>query len=293
MMRTAVASIAESLHAAEQRLAAAGVDDAHLEAELLLAHALGVSRTSLLSRLSELLTRQEADAFDALVARRLKREPLAYIVGEREFYGLRIACDATALIPRPETELLVELALREARTRTHARIADIGTGTGCIAVAIAVHAADAAVTAIERSRSALALARRNVDAHLRAGRVDLREGNLLEGAGEFDVIVANLPYVSRAAYAALQPEVLREPRDALVGGESGTDVIEALIAQAPAHLAPGGVLAVEMDPAQRDELTQVARAAFRGARIETLGDLAGHDRVLVVRQGGDELHGVA
>ena len=215
--------IAGLIHDAAARLDAARIGDARLEAEVLLAHVLGIDRAHLLARMDDAVD-DDADArFHVLLTRRLGHEPLAYIVGQREFYGIDIACGPGALIPRPETEMLVEIALDEARRRgSGLRIVDVGTGSGAIAVAISANAAGARVTAIDASDAALALARRNVARAAVAKRVDLRVGDLLDGEGVFDVIVANLPYVSAADWEALAPEIREhEPRAALVGGARG------------------------------------------------------------------------
>ena len=280
--------IAELIHEAASRLEAASIDDARLEAEVLLAHVLGCDRAHLLARLGDAVADDAVARFEALLTRRLAHEPLAYIVGHREFYGIEIECLPGALIPRPETEMLVALALDEVRRRGDAlRVVDVGTGTGAIAVAIATSAPGVRITAIDASADALAVARRNVERAGLAGRIELCAGDLLEGRGAFDVIVANLPYVSAAEWKSLAPEIREhEPRGALVGGDGGTEAIERLLRQAPPHLAPGGLLAAEMGATQGARLLAVARACFPDADVCVIKDLAGLDRVLVVRAGG-------
>jgi release factor glutamine methyltransferase len=276
-------TVGEALHEAASRLAKIS-DDPRLEADVLMAHAMRIDRAHLLARLHDPLDAAMPRDFEALLARRLAREPLAYIVGVREFYGIEIACGPGALIPRPESELLVDVALDAVRERGARRIADVGTGAGAIAVAIAVHARDVRVTAIEWSALALSVARRNVEAHGVAERVELREGDLVEGTGEFDVIVANLPYVSEAEWEGLAPEIREhEPREALVGGARGTEVIERLIAMAPAHIVAGGVAAVEIGDTQGEAVVAAVRGAFREGECSVMKDLAGLDRVVVVR----------
>ena len=278
-------SIAEALAGTAQRFAGAGIDDAHLEAEVLLAHSLGIDRTRLLARLRDSLQDVDAEAYERLVARRLRHEPLAYITGRREFFGLEILCGPDALIPRPESELLVEIALEVMGARGAAlRILDVGTGTGAIAVAIAVHAPACHVTAVDASTGALGLARRNAALHGVDSRVAFEVGDLMEGLGEFDVIVANLPYVSAGEWGSLAPEIrLWEPRTALVGGERGTEVIERLVEEAPSHLAVGGILAAEIGDTQAAAISACARQRFPEAAIHVRTDLAGLDRALVVR----------
>lgn len=279
--------IGELLHDAVSGLRAASGDDARLEADVLLAHVLRTDRAHLLARLDDAVGDDARATFDALLARRVAHEPLAYIVGHREFYGIEFLCGPGVLIPRPETEMLVEMALDEVRGRIAMRIGDVGTGSGAIAVAIAADAPAVRVTAIDASQAALAMARRNVE---RAGvetRVDLRAGDLLGGQGVFDVIVANLPYVSATEWGLLQPEIREyEPREALVAGPAGTEAIARLLEAAPAHLAPGAILAVEMGATQGPYLLAVARQCFREGQACVKKDLAGLDRVLVVRMGG-------
>ncbi|MCH8073927.1 MAG: peptide chain release factor N(5)-glutamine methyltransferase, partial [Proteobacteria bacterium] len=219
------------------------VDDARLEAELLLRHALGVCREQLFVRLQEPMPAGIVEHYDALLTRRLAREPSAYITGHREFYGLDFACSPDALIPRPETELLVETAIawtrrraeRNARTATTLDplplLADIGTGCGAIAVALAVHLPGARIVASDTSSPALRLARQNAETHGVADRIDLIQMSLLSGLrGRFDLIVANLPYIPSRTYSKLPPEIREhEPPSALRAGRRGTALIEALL----------------------------------------------------------------
>jgi release factor glutamine methyltransferase len=186
--------------------------------------------------------------------------------------------------------MLVEIALAEVRARGNRHIADVGTGTGAIAIAVALNARAVQVDAIDSSEAALAIARRNVEAHGIGERVKLRGGDLLAGAGRYGVVVANLPYVPDARWAELAPELRDyEPREALTVGPRGTEVIERLLAQAPAHLADGGLLALEIDETQARHLLCVATAAFGGdARVQVHRDLAGRDRVLTVRARGED-----
>jgi len=285
------ATFAHALRDAEARLRAAGIDDdARLEAEVLLCHALGVSREQLFARLREPIA-DRRDAFEALLRRRLAREPTAYIVGHKEFYGLDLACTPDALIPRPETELLVDeaigwLSAEKPGTRNKEQgrlVADVGAGSG--AIAVAVRAPKIRVVAVDLSRPALALAHHNAGAHGVAGRVTLLQGDLLSALrGPFDLIAANLPYVPTHLYERLPPEIREhEPEAALHAGRLGTSLIEALLQQAPELLRPGGLLLAEHAWNQGRRLREAARAAFPDAAIETKRDLAGHERLLVVR----------
>ena len=278
-------TIAEALAATARRLETAGIDDAHLEAEVLLAHTLGIDRAHLLARLSDPLEDAAGGAFEALVARRLHHEPLAYVTGVREFFGLEFSCGPEALIPRQETERGGEGARAEiARRRPGGGVVDVGRGGGAIAVAIAVNAPGTPVTAVDASTGALALARRNAERHGVAQQIALCRGDLLEGLGAFEVIVANLPYVSARDWDGLAPELrLWEPRDALVGGERGTEIVERLLDRAHGHLAMGGMLAAEIGDTQGAALQAYAHARFPEAEIHVRTDLAGHDRALVVR----------
>jgi len=278
-------TVAEAIARAAERLSAAGIDDAHLEAEVLLAHAMRIDRTHLLAHLHDPLVPATIESFEDLLSRRLVHEPLAYITGHREFYGLDMICEPGALIPRPETELLVEIALEEIQRRRPAiRIVDVGTGTGVIAVSIAASAPEVRVLAVDASEQALALAGRNASRLGVADRVELRRSDLLDGLGEFDVVLANLPYVREDDWQWIEPEIQQwEPREALVGGVRGTEVIERLLGQAPGHLAAGGLLAAEIGDAQGSTLAGSARTHFPEAEIRVRTDLAGLDRVLVVR----------
>lgn len=282
-------TIGACLHRATAALHAISGTDARIEAELLLAHALRIDRAHLIARLGDELSATASATFETLLARRVAREPLAYIVGHREFYGIEIVCSPAALIPRPETEMLVEIALDEARRRPGAvAVADIGTGAGAIAIAVAIHAPNASVTAVDIADDALALARRNIERHCLTGRVSLHRGDLLDGLGPFDVIVANLPYVSEADWRDLPSELRdHEPRGALVGGETGLDVIERFLRAAPAHLTRGGVLAAEIGDAHGAAALTLGLAAFPDAAVSIRKDLGGLDRLLLVRTEND------
>lgn len=276
------------LREAAHKIGERGIEDAQLEAEVMLAEALRIDRTNLLARLRDDVPADALGRFAAMVVRRLQREPLAYILGRREFYGIEIECALGALIPRPETELLVDLALDEiARRGVRACVADVGTGSGAIAVAIALNASGARVTAVDASPDALAVARRSVARYDLATRVTLVEGDLFADAGVFDVIVANLPYVTEDEWWGLAPEVrVYEPREALVAGLVGTESIERLLAMSPAHLAPGGLLAAEIGRTQGSRLLEAVGRLMPHAECRVMDDLAGHARVLVVRQQG-------
>ena len=280
------ASIEATLREAAARLSEAGVDSPRLDAELLLAHALGRDRAYLLAHPEQPLSPKQSTRFDALVARRAAREPLAYITGRRWFFGLEFEVTRDALIPRPETETLVEMALdwlARRDDREQPRVADVGTGSGAIAVSLAMHAA-VEIVALDASFAALRLARANARRHRVAARIHFVQGDLLAPlAATFDLIVANLPYIPTADLAHLMPEVRDyEPRSALDGGPDGLRVIERLLAQAPARLKKGGALLLEIGHGQGENASALARRYFPRARVEVHRDLAGRERVLAI-----------
>jgi release factor glutamine methyltransferase len=288
-------TIAEALHEATVRLRLAAGDDARLEAEVLLAHALRIDRAHLLARLRDELSPGAAGKIHELVERRCLREPLAYIVGQREFCGINIICGPAALIPRPETEMLVDVALEEIERRGEdLRIIDVGTGTGAVALAIAARSPRAHLEATDSSEQALSLASVNAAALGLADRVAFRLGDLLTDSGEYDVIVSNLPYVSEREWAMLAPEIRQhEPPAALVGGAVGTEVIERLLAAAADRLAAEGLLAAEIGETQAPALLMTCRRVFRNANAYVMKDFAGKNRVLVVRREGVGVGNVA
>ncbi len=278
-------TLAEALREASTRLLKAGIDDPRLEAEVLLRHALGVERQELFARLQEPFGLKSQASYEALIDRRLAHEPTAHIIGHKEFFGLDFACSPAALIPRPETELLVETAIEQFRERGSVLAIDVGTGSGAIAVSLAKHLPQARVAAIDISAAALALARRNGLAHCVASRIEFVRGSLLEPlSGRFDLIAANLPYIPSRTYNALLPEIREhEPEVALRAGRRGTAINEVMLAQAVDHLAPGGLLLAEHAWNQGRRLREAAAGHFPTAGIETRRDLAGLERLLVVR----------
>ncbi len=284
----------DALYEGVARLRAAGVDDARLVAELLLCHVLACERGQLLARLERPLAAEEARRWRSLLRRALRHEPLAYILGRREFYGREFYVDRRVLIPRPETELLVEEGLAwalacQARSGRPPLIADVGTGSGAIAVSLAVQLPAAKICAVDISAAALQVARRNARRHGVAERIDFRQGSLLEPLPEpVDLVVANLPYVSEAEMAALPPHISRyEPQTALAGGVDGLDLHRALLAQAPLRVRPGGALLLEIGAAQSEAAPALARG-LPGATVDVLPDLAGLPRLLRVQLGGTQ-----
>jgi release factor glutamine methyltransferase len=280
-------NVREALREGRRLIEALGSDEAELEAELLLRHTLGLDRVHLYQRLDDALTDSQAAAYRRLLDRRLAHEPVAYITGHREFFGLEFEVSPAAIIPRPETETLVELALAFARECFAGRpitIVDVGVGAGTIAIPLAREIPKARVVAIDISREALTLAGRNAERHGVAGHVDFREGDLLAPFdGRAEIITANLPYVTSAQWEAMPPEIREhEPRSGLDGGVDGLDLIRRLLDRAPSHLAPGGALLCEIGDWQGEAAQAAATAAFPGARVVIHSDLAGRDRVLAV-----------
>lgn len=258
-----------------------GVDAPRLTAELLLAHVLDTSRVRLYADLDRPLEKGELGALRALIARRAAGEPTQYLTGRREFYGHTFRVDPRVLIPRPETELLVEAVLRALPAEGPVRVLELGAGSGCIAVSIALGKRRAQVVATELSEEALVVALGNAEGLGVVDRVEIRPGDLFQPlrAGEqFEVVVSNPPYVPRAELPGLSAEVRREPALALDGGEDGLDVIRRIVAGAPSWLAPGGLLALEIGDGQGERVRSLLEGAGYGSvRIER--DLARHDRL--------------
>ena len=279
--------IGEALSAAVDALRAAGVEDPRLDAELLLAEAMGWERARLVAESGAEVPPAAARRFGEMVRRRLRREPVAYIVGHRGFRRIELAVDPRVLIPRPETELLVELAL-ELRP---SRLLDVGTGTGAIALAVADELPECEVVATDTSPAALEVARANAERLGLVERVSLHEGTLPPGDAGFDLVLANLPYVSAAEWPSLEPEVTEwEPREALLAGPDGLDAIRALFLSNRVRPSsplwriktnsPVGALALEVGEGQAGAVGEMMRGAGFG-RVEARRDLAGIERVVV------------
>lgn len=275
---------AAAMQRAVVQLRAAGIEEPQLEAELLLRHVLGLDKTCFYLRLPEALSERQYERFLDLLDQRVKRKPLAYITGHREFYDLDLHVAPGVLIPRPETELLVEQVLRLARARSGRPLAfvDVGTGSGAIALAVAKQLPQLEVFATDCSPAALAVANFNARRLRLAGRVRFLQGDLLDPLpGQVDLVAANLPYVPTAVWETLAPELREhEPRTALDGGADGLDQIRRLIGQLPAHLRAGGAAVLEIDPTQAATVTELAGAASATATI--LPDLAGRARLAVM-----------
>ncbi len=268
----------EVLRRATGHLAKHGSDSARLDAEVLLAHALGVQRLDLYLQFDRPLPSAELSGYRTLVARRAHGEPVAYLVGHKEFMALDFEVTPAVLVPNPDTEVLVQRAVALARQAGRAiRVADVGTGSGCIAIAIAHYAPDAEVWAGDVSPEALEVAARNVAHHSLGERVQLCCGNLLESLpGSFDLICANLPYLS--AGTELAREVKAQPAQALYAARNGAELVVKLLEAARARLSEGGRLLAEVDPSILGVVLPVAGANFAGHRV--IRDLGGRERVL-------------
>ena len=279
-----MAEVREALSASVDGLAAAGVEDPRLDAELLLGRAMGCERAALVADPGAEVPAPAARAFGEMVRRRLRREPVAYILGSKGFRNLELAVDSRVLVPRPETELLVEVALE----RRPARVLDVGTGSGAIALAVADELPECEVVATDISPGALEVARANADRLGLADRIRFVAGSLPEGE-QFDLVLANLPYVAERDWASLQPEVTKwEPCEALLAGEDGLDAYRALISECGrAFSSMGGkssttppAIAVEVGEGQAEAVAELVREAGFGA-VEVRKDLAGIERVVV------------
>ncbi len=277
-------SVREALNASVDALRAVGVEDPRLDAELLLGEAMGCGRAALMADGAPEVPAPAARAFGEMVRRRLRREPVAYILGRKGFRNLELMVDRRVLIPRPETELLVELALQ----LQPQRVLDVGTGSGAIALAVADELPECAVTAADTSAGALEVACANAERLGLTERVRFVEGTLPEG--EFDLVLANLPYVAERAWASLQPEVTQwEPREALLAGPDGLAAYRAFIPDCGrAFPSIGGkssaAVAVEVGNGQAGAVAALMEESGSEG-VETRRDLAGIERIVIGRVG--------
>ena len=271
-------------------LASKGVESGRLDAEWLLASALGTERLQLYLKYDRPVSPEEREAFKQQLRRRACREPLQYILGRAAFRELELVVDPRALIPRPETEVLVEEVLAWAKDRKSGlgTVMDIGTGTGAVSVSLAVEGVCEQIVATDISEGALEVARLNAQRHGVEALLDFRRGSLFEivDAGEaFDVIVSNPPYVATGERAGLQPEIRDwEPSEALFAGDDGLDVIQPLIAEAPEHLTDGGLLALEVGLGQAERVTRQIDDSGRFEPARVRRDLGGLPRVIMAER---------
>jgi release factor glutamine methyltransferase len=289
-------SVNRALLWAQERLS--GTTEAALAAKMLLAHVLECTVSELFMHPDRLLSVEQISAYRSLVARRARHEPVAYLIGHRGFLDLDLAVDRRVLVPRPETEVLVEQALEIARRWARPRIADVGTGSGAIAVSLAVHLPDASVYALDCSAGALEVARQNAERNDVTKRMTFLQGDLVTPLPvSAHLIVANLPYVTEDEYAALAPDIrLYEPREALVAGRDGLDAIRGLLSFVSSvrrsYLTEDGVLLLEIGAGQGEDVSALAARAFPGAQVSVLPDYAGRDRVVRIEPGKSKIRPV-
>ena len=301
-----MASLRQVVQGTHHTLEELGIPDARLEAEVMVMNVVGMPRHDLFANQEAEVSPQQEQELARIMGRRQKREPLAYILGYKEFYGVNLLVNSDVLIPRPETESLVEHALFMALMGMETPelvIADVGTGTGAIAINLAIHLPAARIYAIDNYDGVLDVASYNIRAHNVADRISLLKGDLLEALPEpVDLIVANLPYLPTDRIPTLQPEVQWEPRLALDGGPNGLDAIERLLRQAAASATPfpgfatgpgpadsklkeHGIILLELDPEQVAPVEQLAQQLFPGAETSVERDLAQQDRMFVINRG--------
>jgi release factor glutamine methyltransferase len=273
-------TIKQALSHARETLAANNIENPPLESELLLRHTLKIGRVQLYLRLDRELSLDQYEEFWYLIQRRLNHEPTAYITGHREFYGFDFYVDSSVLIPRPESELLVEKTLELAQNRPLSTIADIGTGCGAIAISLALNLPQAKIYATDISASALKVALSNCRKHGVMNRIRLLEGDMLDPLPEpVDLIVANLPYVRESELTRIDTLGF-EPSLALNGGSDGLGKIRQLCTRMSGKLRPGGSLLLEIGQGHREAITAFLHSLFLSVEIEVTPDLSGIDRVV-------------
>jgi release factor glutamine methyltransferase len=270
----------------KQYFADKGVASPRLDAEVLLSHILGKDRMYLYVNFDQPLEAGELAAFREAVKQRARRVPVAYITGRKEFFGLSFAVTPSVLIPRPDTEVLVEAALRRLQGREAPLLLDVGTGSGAIVISLLHKLPAARAVAVDISADALAVAAGNAARLGVAGRLEFARGDLLAPAEgrSFDAIVSNPPYIATTELAGLDPELGFEPRAALAGGADGLDFYRRLVAGSATYLRPEGFLAVEVGAGQAAAVTALAMAATGLAAAETVKDYAGVERVVVMER---------
>ena len=280
-------SLRQVLQQTHHTLEASNIPDARLEAEVMVMNVMHLLRQDIFAQQESEVGSQQEQALSQIVERRLKREPLAYILGYREFYGINLLVNSNVLIPRPETEALIEHALFMALMGMETAelvIADVGTGTGAIAINLAIHIAAATIYAIDNADPVLDVASYNIRSHNVSDRVTLLNGDLLEPLPQpVDLIVANLPYLPTDRIQTLQPEIQWEPSQALDGGADGLDLIRRLLHQASGgKLKEQGIILLELDPEQVPAVREESQRLFPQAEISVEQDLAQLDRMLVI-----------
>ena len=278
-------NLKEALNVASEELMKTGSLDAKLEAEVLLRHVLKIDRAAMFRDLDEDISMEDSSNIASLVKRRIKREPLAYITGVKEFYGLPFVVSEDVLIPRQETELLVDAAIVQAKSlgKNQISIVDVGTGSGAIAVSLALNIPTSSIIAVDISEAALAIADDNRRTHGLYSRIKLRRGNLLEPIiDKIDILVSNPPYIRSDKLTSLQEEVLREPVVALDGGYDGLELIKRLLFQAVDKMSNPGVILFEIDPDQASEAVKLCQQFFPSAITTVLKDLSNNQRAVLL-----------
>ena len=278
-------NLKEALNVASEELMKTGSLDAKLEAEVLLRHVLKIDRAAMFRDLDEDISMEDSSNIASLVKRRIKREPLAYITGVKEFYGLPFVVSEDVLIPRQETELLVDAAIVQAKSlgKNQISIVDVGTGSGAIAVSLALNIPTSSIIAVDISEAALAIADDNRRTHGLYSRIKLRRGNLLEPIiDKIDILVSNLPYIRSDKLTSLQEEVLREPVVALDGGYDGLELIKRLLFQAVDKMSNPGVILFEIDSDQASEAVKLSQQFFPSAITTVLKDLSSNERAVLL-----------
>ena len=274
------------------KLEDASIPDARLEAEVLVMNMMHMARQSIFAEQETEVSAQQQASLDSMLERRLSREPLAYILGQREFYGINVMVTPEVLIPRPETEGLVEQALFMAlmgMESTELTIADVGTGSGAIAINLAIHLPAARIFAVDVADAVLDVASFNIRTHGVADRVSLAIGDLLDAVPEpVDLIVANLPYIPTDRIPTLELEVQKEPRLALDGGRDGLDLVRRLLTQAEDKLKDHGIVLLELDPEQVPIVQELALKHFPEGATSVEQDLARLDRILAIHRQAPE-----
>ena len=285
-------TLAEAINNAATLLSTAGITNARLDAEVLLSHIILKDRVWLITHRDDVLDDNHQREFADVIQRRTRREPLQHIIGNQEFWGLEFIVSPDVLIPRPETEFIIEAALAIAQDRnTPVRIIDLCTGSGCIAVSLAKELTAARVIATDASEKALTVARENTRRHGVSEHIRFLLGDLFEPLeeldirGQIDIIVSNPPYVQAGDLSTLQPEVRDyEPEMALIAGPEGTEMAKRIIRLAPEYLKKNGALIMEMGLGQADALTRMVEATGAYGDRELLKDLAGIERVIIARK---------
>lgn len=285
-------SLRQVIQQTHHTLEASDIPDARLEAEVMVMNVMRMPRHDLFAQQETEVGPPQEQVLSQFMERRLKREPLAYILGYREFYGINLLVNSDVLIPRPETESLVEHALFMALMGMETPqlvIADVGTGTGAVAINLAIHLAAARIYAIDNFDPVLDVTSYNVRSHNVSDRVTLLKGDLLEPLPEpVDLVVANLPYLPTARIPTLQPEIQWEPSQALDGGPDGLEMIRRLLRQAATgKLKEHGIILLELDPEQVPVVQELAKQLFPAAEISVEKDLSQLERMLVINLAAD------